>query len=162
MDSMQESKIILLPPAPANTYANTAKEFFPLVQQRKSKGSGGSPPSPCCRQELSALTIPLFLRLTTPSRHLSETANIFRPQPPAPAHMALMLLLPPHLCLALRGAAGSKLIYDYCEMESCFMELQRDWEGRVWGEHSKDSTRGDADPFQQEFWCGAVLSCYLV
>jgi len=69
----------------------------------------------------SALTVPLFLRLTTPSRHFSETANIFPDHSlQRSTHMA-PCRFPPHLCLALQEAAGSKPIYGYCETELCFM-----------------------------------------
>lgn len=80
----------------------------------------------------SALAIPLLLRLTTPSRHLSETANIFL-QPPALRSHGSVPLLPPHLCLALRGAASSKLMYDYCEIDSSFRQWQMEWERRGFG-----------------------------
>lgn len=116
---MQEIKIILLLSANAQRVRinHRPSSFFPLAQLRKSKCSSECPPS------CSALTIPLLLRLTTPSRHLSETANIFL-QPPALHSHGSVPLLPPHLCLALRGAAGSKLMYDYCEIESSFRQWQ--------------------------------------
>lgn len=107
----------------------------------------------------SALTIPLLLRLTTPSRHLSETANIFL-QPPALHSHGSVPLLPPHLCLALRGAAGSKLMYDYCEIESSFRQWQSEWEGRgLGGRIAKTELKGAQTLFGM---FSAELFCYLV
>ena len=66
-------------------------------------------------------------RTFIPPSHYPEPAlernskHLPRPQPPALHSHGSVPLLPPHLCLALRGAAGSKLIYDYCETELCFM-----------------------------------------
>lgn len=107
----------------------------------------------------SALTIPLLLCLTTPSRHLSETANIFL-QPPALHSHGSVPLLPPHLCLALRGAAGSKLMYDYCEIESSFRQWQREWKGRGFGGRMAKTELKGAQTLFNTF--SVELFCYLV
>lgn len=103
---MQEIKIILLPPANAQRVkiSHRPSSFFPFAQLRKSKCSSECPPVPSrAAASCSALTIPLLLRLTTPSRHLSETANIFCSRQRC-AHMALSrcsLRTPACLCQGL-------------------------------------------------------------
>lgn len=129
--------------------------FFPLAQLRKSKCSSECPPSPSrAGASCSALTIPLLLRLTTPSRHLSETANIFCSLQRWLAW--LCAALPPHLCLALRGAAGSKLMRDYCETEPGFRQWHREWEGRGFGGRMAKTELEGAQTLFGTFQCGAV------
>lgn len=160
---MQEIKIILLPPANAQRVKinHRPSSFFPLAQLRKSKCSSECPASPSrsAGASSSALTIPLLLRLTTPSRHLSETENIFL-QPPALRSHGSVPLLPPHLCLPLPGAAGSKFMCDYCEIESSFKQWHREWEGRGFrGRMAKTELEGAQTLFGT---FSAGLFCYLV
>lgn len=123
---MQESKIILLPPANAHQGWKSMTDhvgFFLLPSWGK------------VNVQVSPLQVPLAGRskrlcshhtFIPPSHHPEpalerNSKHLPRPQPPALRSHGSVPLLPPHLCLALWGAAGSKLIYDYCEMEPCFM-----------------------------------------
>lgn len=108
--------------------------LFCSLLQRPSLQKSCSVPSPW---------VPFFRRLTTPSWHFRETANILPgwiAVLTVPASHDSVRLLPQHLCLALRRAAGFKLIYDYCEIELCFMFWQKEWEGRSREEERKAGT----------------------
>lgn len=125
---MQEIKIILLLPANAQRVKinHRPRSFFPLAQLRNSTCSSECPPSPSLRQEQLLCSDHTF---APPSHHPEPALERDREhllQPPALRSHGSVPLLPPHPCLALRGAAASKLMYDYCEIESSFRQWQRE------------------------------------
>lgn len=157
---MQEIKIILLPPANAQRVKinHRPSSFFPLAQLR-NKCSSEHPPSPCLRQEL----LRSDHTFAPPSHHPEPALERDREhllQPPALRSHGSVPLLPPHLCRALRGAAASKLMCDYWEIQPSFRQWQREGEGRGFGGRwQRLSWRGHRPCSVLSVW-GCV--CYLV